>query len=370
MRYALISAVRASLTLGLGLLAACTAAPRTEMSERPALLDVASMLETPVLTLQASEMTPLLQAISAVSTQVVWASGHQGIFVRTTDGGATWHAARVPGPDTLQFRDVHAVSADTAWLMSAGSGELSRIYRTTDGGRSWTLQHLERDPDAFFDCMSFWDSNNGFVFSDAVRGSHVILRTNDGGATWVRVPAHQMPAALPGEGSFAASGTCSAVAGRSHGWVGTGNAATPRALRTTDGGMSWTPAELPVVGGTSAGIASTIFRDTLHGIALGGEIDKPAARGDYVAITADGGKSWTPGGRLTFAGAVYGAAYVPGVGAPVVVAVGPGGADVSRDEGRSWTRLDSTAYWSVAFASPRDGWAVGPRGRIVKIRLF
>jgi photosystem II stability/assembly factor-like uncharacterized protein len=265
---------------------------------------------------------------------------------------------------------VHAVSADTAYLMSAGNGELSRIYRTTDAGRSWTLQHLEGDPDAFFDCMSFWDSNNGFVFSDAVRGSHVILRTTNGGTTWVRVPADRMPAALPGEGSFAASGTCSATAGRGHGWIGTGNGPRARVLRTTDGGETWSASDLPVVGGTSAGLASTIFRDTLHGVALGGEIDKAAARGDYVAITADGGRTWSLGGRPTFAGAVYGAAYVPGVSAPVLVAVGPGGADVSRDEGRSWTRLDTAAYWSVAFASPRDGWAVGPRGRIVKIRLF
>ena len=34
----------------------------------------------------------------------------------------------MPGADTLQFRDVHALDADRAWLLSAGPGELSRIY--------------------------------------------------------------------------------------------------------------------------------------------------------------------------------------------------------------------------------------------------
>jgi len=43
---------------------------------------------------------------------------------------------------------------------------------------------------------------------------------------------------------------------------------------------------------------------------------------------------------------------------------------VSVDEGRSWARIDTAAYWSVGFASPQHGWAVGPRGRIVKLRLF
>ena len=348
----------------------CSAGARRDDASQPAPADAPARRPVPVLTAQPSGTTALLQAISPVSARVVWVSGHQGTYARTVDGGATWSAGRVPGADTLQFRDVHAVGADTAFLMSAGNGELSRIYRTTDAGRSWTLQHLNTDPDAFFDCMAFWDARRGIVFSDAVRGSHVILRTANGGATWERVAAASLPSALPGEGSFAASGSCVAVAGRGHGWVGTGNAPTARMLRTTDGGASWSVTDLPVARGEAAGIASVVFRDTLHGTALGGEIGKPNARGDYVALTSDGGRTWTLGGRPTFAGAVYGAAFVPGVAAPAVVAVGPGGADLSLDQGRTWTRLDTLAYWSVGFATARDGWAVGPRGRIVKLELF
>ncbi|HEX6631552.1 MAG TPA: hypothetical protein VF048_10685, partial [Gemmatimonadaceae bacterium] len=96
---------------------------------------------TPTLEPQQSGTTALLQAVSPVSEQVVWVSGHRGTWARTLDGGVTWQAGRVPGADTLQFRDVYAASADTAVLLSAGPGALSRIYRTTDGGRSWTEQH-------------------------------------------------------------------------------------------------------------------------------------------------------------------------------------------------------------------------------------
>ena len=50
--------------------------------------------------------------------------------------------------------------------------------------------------------------------------------------------------------------------------------------------------------------------------------------------------------------------------------VGPNGAMYSRDEGASWVPIDSANYWSVGFASPRAGWAVGTQGRITKLSGF
>ena len=323
----------------------------------------------PQLEPQASGTDALLQAVSAVDARVVWVSGHAGTFARTLDGGATWRAARVAGADSLQFRDVHAASADVAWLLSAGPGALSRIYHTRDGGRSWTEQYRASEPEAFLDCFAFWDAERGVAFGDAVGGVPYVLVTGDAGATWERVPSERLPAALPGEGSFAASGTCVATAAERLAWIGTGNAVIARVLRTVDGGRHWTAADTEAASGEAAGFASVAFRDSLHGAVLGGEIGRAAARGDYVAVTADGGRSWALGGRPTFAGAVYGAAYARGLGAQPLVAVGPGGASLSRDDGRSWMPLDTLAYWSVGFASPESGWLVGPGGRIVAIRL-
>lgn len=343
---------------------ACIAPPRNEEQIARA------SLVTPILTPQQSGTTALLQAVSPVSSRIVWVSGHRGTWVRTLDGGATWEAGQVAGADTLQFRDVHAVNAATAYLMSAGNGELSRIYKTTDGGRTWMLQHLNHDPDVFFDCMAFWDAQTGIVFSDAVRGEHFILRTVDGGETWTRVPAGRLPAALPNEGSFAASGTCVSAIGRRHAWIGTGNSAPARVLRTADAGITWSVDTVPVTSGASAGLASMIFRDSLVGLALGGEIDKPAGRGSYISSTVDGGRTWELAGSVNFAGPIYGAAWIPDVAPRAVVAVGPGGAELSVDHGRTWTTVDTVAYWSVGFGSPRDGWAVGPRGRITKLELF
>lgn len=324
----------------------------------------------PALEAQASGTAALLQAVSAVDDTVVWVSGHGGTYVRTTDGGRSWHAAVVPGADSLQFRDVHAVDARTAYLLSAGPGDLSRIYKTTDGGRSWVLQFRNDEPRAFFDCLAFWDAQHGVAFSDAVDARFLVITTSDGGAHWERVPAADLPAALPGEGSFAASGTCVVTQPGGLGWIGTGNAATARVLRTADGGRSWSAAPTPIAAGEGAGIASVAFRDAENGVAMGGNIGRPAETRDHVAVTRDGGRSWTLAGRPRLEGPIYGGAYAPGTPAPVLVAVGPGGADYSLDDGVSWTGLDTLRYWGIGFASPSAGWVVGPGGRITRVRLY
>ena len=137
---------------------------------------------------QHSGTTSLLIAVSAVDERVVWVSGQHGTYVRTTDGGATWSPARVQGADSLQFRDVYAADSNTAYLLSIGNGDQSRIYKTTDAGAHWTLQLTNSDSLGFFDCMDFWDRDHGIMIGDAVKGSIVIHATSDGGVHWTRVP--------------------------------------------------------------------------------------------------------------------------------------------------------------------------------------
>lgn len=323
----------------------------------------------PVRTEQVSGTNALLQAVSPVSDRVVWVSGHAATWARTLDGGLTWQAARVAGADTaLQFRDVYAVSADVAYLLSAGNGPASRIYKTTDGGRSWTLQFTNPDPRAFYDCMDFWDADRGIAVSDAVEGKLILLATRDGGAHWDH-PAI-MPDAYEGEGGFAASGTCLVTRPGGHAWIGTGNGPRARVLHTSDYGATWTADSTPLASGNAIGITSVSFRDLRNGIVFGGNVGDNKARGDVVAVTHDGGATWAIGGRPPFAGAIFGGAWVPGARTPTAVAVGPRGAAWSRDGGSTWVAIDSSAYWAVGFASPRAGWAVGPRGRIVKLSGF
>jgi len=72
----------------------------------------------------SSGTTELLRGVSAVNPNVVRASGAGWTWLRTVDGGATWHAAIVPGAVDLDFRDSrHGVVA-----YDPVNGEIVTIY--------------------------------------------------------------------------------------------------------------------------------------------------------------------------------------------------------------------------------------------------
>ncbi|MEW6735624.1 MAG: oxidoreductase [Acidobacteriota bacterium] len=307
------------------------------------------------------------RAIAALNSSVAWAGGNNGSYARTTDGGATWKTDIVPDGTNLDFRDVHVVDINTAYLLSVGEGELSRIYKTTDGGKQWKLQFTNTNPKAFFDALAFWDANNGIAISDPVDGHFIIIVTSDGGATWKTLPPENTPPALPGEVAFAASGTCLTVQGQRNVWFGSGGGAA-RVFRSTDRGQSWKVAETPITsGGDSVGIFSLAFKDAKNGIAVGGDYRKPNEVNNNVARTTDGGQTWITISRAKPAGFRSCVTYVPGAATPTLVAVGPLGSDYSLDNGTTWMLIDTIGFHSVSFAgSVMGGWAVGENGLIAK----
>jgi photosystem II stability/assembly factor-like uncharacterized protein len=312
---------------------------------------------------QTSDVTARLRGISAVSERVAWASGASGTVLRTLDGGTTWTTIPVAGAEGMDFRDIDAISDRVAYALSIGPGEASRIYKTVDGGATWVLQLANKDPKIFLDAMAFWDASRGIAFSDSVDGQLVIFRTADG-QTWERIPPTTLPAALPGEGAFAASGTNVAVHGRDRVWIGTG---AGRVLRSSDAGRTWTVSTAPLATSASAGIFSIAFRDATHGIVVGGDYQKESEAVDNLAITADGGVTWTLIKDKGLSGYRSVVAPVPG-SSRTWVAIGPAGADLSSDDGKTWTPLESEGYDTLSFAPGKPvGWAAGNRGRLAKL---
>jgi photosystem II stability/assembly factor-like uncharacterized protein len=310
---------------------------------------------------QASGVTARLRGISAVSATVAWASGASGTVLRTTDGGRTWQRLTVPGAEALDFRDIEAMDERVAWVLSIGPGEASRIYKTVDAGATWQLQFQNTDPGVFLDAMEFWDDTHGVALSDSVDGRFVILMTGDGGATWMRVPADRLPPSLPGEGAFAASGTNIFLGGQDQIWIGLGSG---RVLRSPDKGRTWTIVRTPVAAASAAGVFSIAFRSPLRGVVVGGDYQKETDAVDNAAVTTDGGASWT----LVKGLSGYRSVVAPlGAGASWI-AIGPSGADVSDDDGATWTPVATEGYdtFSVVRGS-RTGWAAGSGGRIAKV---
>jgi len=314
---------------------------------------------------QKSGVSARLRGVSAVTEDIAWASGSGSTILRTEDGGTTWTKLPEPTPDRLDYRDIDAISATTAYALSIGNGAASRIFKTTDAGLTWTEQYRASEEKIFLDAMTFSDANRGIVLGDSIDGRFFFMTTDNGGARWIPVPVDRLPAALPNEGFFAASGTNVAVLGDQI-WIGTGAAARARVLRSADRGVTWTVAETPLAAGPSAGIYSIAFRDNQHGIVVGGDYAKEAEAVDNCAITSDGGATWTLIRGLSGFRSVV--APVPGTPA-TWIAIGPRGSDVSVDDGRTWAPIDGPGFDTFSFVRGKAiGWASGARGAIAKLK--
>ncbi len=309
---------------------------------------------------QTSGTTASLRGVSAVSTSVVWASGSGGTFLRTIDGGATWKAAKVPGAADLDFRAVRAFDDHTAILLSIGAGEKSRVYKTSDAGAAWNILYTNPDPKGFFDAIAFWDASHGIILGDPVDGRFVVLTTSDGGANWTQ---RKTPPAQPQEGAFAASNSCLTVRGTREVWFASGGPNGARVFHSTDGGDTWAVSKTPVRNNTrAAGIFALAFSDSRYGIAVGGDYNKPSETTANIAITQDGGKTWSastpPGGFRS--DVKYLADH------KFWIATGTSGSDISVDDGKTWKQFDTGNYNAMSLFG-HTGWAVGPKGAIARL---
>ena len=318
-------------------------------------------------TLQESGTDARLRGLSAVNPKVAWASGGKATVLRTFDGGATWAKLSVPDSVGLDFRDVHGFDDQSACVLAIGPGDRSRIYRTDDAGVTWTLGHVNRDPAGFLDAVAFWDADHGLALGDPAGNHYMILATDDGGRTWSKIPDAGMPEALPGEGAFAASGTCLVVEGSTNAWFGTGGGRAARVFRSTDRGRTWAVAETPIrAGNASSGVFGLAFRDPMNGLAVGGDYKLEGDPAGNLAVTADGGRTWTRIDQDRPAGFRSAVAFVPATGGRKVITVGPSGSDLSTDGGQTWTGLGKPGFDALGFGGPA-GWGSGEAGRIGQI---
>jgi len=340
-------------------------------------------IQPPTAIAQNSGTTQLLITVSPVTDQIVWAAGTGGTFVVTTDGGNHWTSGVVAGAENDQFRDVWGVSDKVAYLMSIGNNTTDfRVWKTRDGGNSWSTEYANGVTNAFYDCFGFWTPDRGFTQSDSVNGVFPDIATTDGN-TWHLISGN-LPPALPGEASFAASGTCVAVQGEGNGWVTTGGTTIARILATKDAGNTWAAYDTPLIANPSAGGISVAFRDALHGIVGGGDLSTNTS--SDAAVSSDGGQTWTLTNTPPVQGAIFCVAYVKGLrnnassnpddpferAVMITTETEPdyssGEAAFTPDEGTTWITIpNASGYWAVAFANPHAGWFVGNNGSILKV---
>jgi len=350
--------------------------------------------------MENSGTTAGLRGVHAVGGGVVWASGTNGTVLRTEDSGYMWQScAMPPGAEKLDFRAIWAWDANTAIVMSSGTGDLSKIYKTTDGCSHWTLLYTNPDKDGFWDAMVFLTQGRGFILGDPVDGRFVLLDTVDGGKNWDRSAGVGLESDIEASGAFAASNSSLLIATPEPGfYIPIKFGTTGAYIYTQSIAVSSTPARaIPVASSAknpprrgapfqiwhriavplarqdlSSGIFSLAYRrkaDPEYGytmLAVGGDYTKPGARAGTAAWSPDG-TQWTastiqPGG---FRSAV---AWDPDL--KLWITVGPNGSDLSRNDGRTWQPIEhgppgigKGGEWN-ALSLP---WVVGPNGRIAKL---
>ncbi len=322
--------------------------------------------------IQTSNTTADLRGIDSISSSVAWASGSNGAVLRTHDGGKTWQTCSVPpNAEHLDFRGIQAFDPNTAIVMSSGKGDLSRLYKTSDGCRTWSLLFSNPDPDGFWDALILNRlAMDGELLGDPVNGKFAFWETEDKGNSWQRPRAGGLES-LANEGAFAASNSSILLNEEFATAFVTGGTSGARILTNT-GQKETEPFKshaLPLAGGSAgAGAFSVDAREACCWVVVGGDYTKPEEKAGTAAYTRDGGKSWH-------------AAQIPphGFRSAVVydrkekiwITVGPNGADVSLDDGRTWYPLqpkkhdapDADKNWN-AISLP---FAVGPKGRIGKL---
>jgi len=297
---------------------------------------------------------------NGVPAPVVWASGSNGVILKSLDEGKTWQRIHVAEGDALDFRGIVAFSGTSAYVISSGDADKSRIYKTTDGGLNWTLQFTGDRKEVFLDSIACLSETECLALGDLIEGKFLLLKTSDG-EHWNPLPTGNMPSALPGEGAFAASNSCIALAGNKEIFFGTGGPAA-RVFHSPDGGLTWTASRTPLVqGNPSSGIFS-LSVDGERLIALGGDYKELDYSERIAAHSQDNGKTWQlaarqPGGFRSAVAHIDDGRWV---------AVGPNGEDISQDDGAHWKHTDSLNLNALQILDVKNGWAVGAHGTIAK----
>lgn len=265
----------------------------------------------------------------------------------------------------LHFRSL-SITEDAVFVLSIASPAV--LYKIGfDGNEATNIEtvYTETGERIFYNSMKFWDDDEGIAIGDPIENCLAILITRDGGNSWEKMACDLLPEAKKGEVAYSASNSNIAVFG-SHVWIATGGSVS-RVFHSSDRGKTWKAYDTPIISDEAmAGIHAVSFWDEKHGIVVGGRYRDQENTEATVAVTKDGGKTWSLSDPIHAMGYRSSVRFVPNGEGNKVVALGPTGISYSANGGHQWKTISDEGFFALEFVNDSIAFASG-RKRIAKL---
>ena len=300
---------------------------------------------------QTSPTNQRLSNLSFIDSLSGWAAGDSGVIIHTTNGGQNWIQQETGLDDKLW--GIFFIDNNTGWATGfrfTKSGYFPIMLKTTNSGDNWN-SYLYQDTNQFYYAIHFINNMTGWAGGDNGK----IIKTTNGGDNWFNTfPDSTIFSGFPVfEISFYSDNFGFAIGGA--------NDISGVVWKSTNGGMNWS-----VTGGSVLGSEpyfGIVYFDSLNIQSVGGDFDF----GSSIIRTTNGGLNWEYEvlGIFGFASALSYRTRAEGWS--------PLGFErkfmYTLDSGDTWQTIstpDSLEIYDVVFTDPRNGFAVGEKGTVLK----